>query len=713
MSEQSSSRSRETFHPTQNQQEQAFHQSSQQLRIEFPGQQNDLSLIEVLSQRIPVMQLSREVIDAVLINGVRELLLPLSSSIQQSYLQQILRQAQQQQVQASQQRHPEETNQFFLQLPIQTSQQLQQPATMSPESHTEQLPLQLPLQQMLHLINLGNTNTQMLSQSPQLLANSNLSSQDSVVASQQPHMQGIESVLSQASRQSPQIIQQENPQNNHFCVELHQQANLQQQQESLDVSQQQRVPETQQLLLHIPQQVPVFSFLQQPIQQPLLVQVLQQSSQQSCSNENGHSLLQVPQQPVQPVQQPVMRSIQQMPMQSSLQQMLLTQQAPLLSSQRSQMPPIQQQSIQTVQQPNQARPSILLEISRAMQQMQSNQPSTSSEQPVSQRIQQMIRVSQQSTPESRKMDSGIASSLLAHLAQMHQQQSNQQMLQQQQLQAVQEPSLGQFISWESMGIPVGILQVSESELQPSQQSSQTARRSLEIPQISLFDLPPQQFMRVIQQCPYNRPSSQESSAQESPIQSYQPSSLQSRQESSTPIHQQSSVLLRQELSAQLARELLLQSGQGSSIQSCQESSTPLHHESCTQLSAQLARGLLLQSGQKSSMQSCQESSTPLHHESCTQLSAQLARELLLQSGQELTGQSRQEPSISSRHESFTQLAQLPLTNQIKALPPEIVASTSRVNTSPVLNESVTIFNTDELQRTSTDGLFTFILYHFK
>lgn len=221
MSEQSSSRSRETFRATQNQQEQAFHQSSQQLRIEFSGQQNDLSLLEVLSQRIPVMQLSREVIDAVLMNGVRELLLPFSSSIQQPYLQQILRQAEQH-AQASQQRYPEENNQFVLQLPIQTSQQLQQQASrMSPESHTEQSSLQVPLQQMLHLINFGNTNTQMLSQSSQLLANSNLSSQDS---SRQSHTQRIESLLPQASRQSPQIIQQENPQSSHLCVELSQQA---------------------------------------------------------------------------------------------------------------------------------------------------------------------------------------------------------------------------------------------------------------------------------------------------------------------------------------------------------------------------------------------------------------------------------------------------------------------------------------------------------
>ncbi|VDM92254.1 unnamed protein product, partial [Onchocerca ochengi] len=41
---------------------------------------------------------------------------------------------------------------------------------------------------------------------------------------------------------------------------------------------------------------------------------------------------------------------------------------------------------------------------------------------------------------------------------------------------------------------------------------------------------------------------------------------------------------------------------------------------------------------------------------------------------------------------------------IQTLPPETVTSSSRINTLPILNEPVTIFSTDEFQRTSTDGI---------
>ncbi|MCP9258997.1 hypothetical protein DINM_001981 [Dirofilaria immitis] len=346
MAEQLSTLSRETFRESiQNQREQAIPQSSQQLRIEVSGQRNELSLLsEVLLQRIPII--SRAIIDSVLIDGVRELLLSSSSSLQQSYLQQILQQAQQY-TRTSQQRHPEENNQFIIQLPVQTNQQPhQQPIRMFQQSHAEQSLLQIPLPlQMLHLINSGNNNNQMLLQLSQLLANSNLRSRGSSVAFQESYMQTMESLL-------PQTSQQENSQSSHFCTRLPQQTNRcsQQQQQILDVSQQQRIPGTQQLLLQISQQIPVFS-LQQPTQQmePLLVRVFQQSSQQPCAEGNRDSLLQAPQQSVQSIQQPIVQPIQQIPVQS-LQQMLSTQQAPIQSSQQSPILPIQQ--------PNPERPSI-------------------------------------------------------------------------------------------------------------------------------------------------------------------------------------------------------------------------------------------------------------------------------------------------------------------------------------------------------------------
>ncbi|EFO20973.1 hypothetical protein LOAG_07517 [Loa loa] len=548
MSGQSSSRtttttttpSQETHQQEQVSQEQAFHQQPQQLKIRFSHRQNVQPSKKPSSKGSSITDSSREVIENMLTDGVHEILVPSSSSIQQPHL---LQQAQQQ-VQTSQQKYPEE-NQFVIPLPVQTNQQ----SFGIPQQSQEQLLLQVPLQQpqqMLNVVNPGTTNTQMFLQVPQLQTNSNIPSQESPITSQQSHMRRAESLFLQASQQSAET---DTRGNRLFIKPSHHNQRLQLQQPS-DGSQQQNVQGTQQLLLRLSKQIPISS-PQQPLQQaqPLLVQLLQQSSatpRQPCPEQKQHPFL----------QQTTLRPVQKIPVRSSLQQVRSTRQTPMQSFQR----PLVPQSTQVFQQPNQRVSSFSLEIpqetTQIMQQMQSNQPSISSEQPVSQRIQQMFRqISQQPMLEVRGTNSEN-SSLLAQLTQMIQ---LQQMIQQSQVQSTQQPPFAQFIPWESLGVPLGILQVSESDFQSCQQSSQGVQDSLEIPEVSLFDLSPQQFMRIIQQCPYNGPSNQESSTK-----SARESSLQSRQAPPIPPGQESST--------KLVRESLLKSGQKSSTSLYQKSS---------------------------------------------------------------------------------------------------------------------------------------------
>ncbi|KAL4002537.1 hypothetical protein ACH3XW_3855 [Acanthocheilonema viteae] len=557
MPEQSSTPTREKSHRTQ-QREQTFHQLLHQLRLS--GQNASSSSPELISSGFSISDAARQVIENVLTEGVHELLVPSSSSssssIQQSQLQAIIQQFQQR-IQSSRQRYSD-GNQYIIQLPVQSNQQS---SGISQQSRAEQLLLQVSLQQpqQLSVVNPGNINTQMFLQVPQLQGNSNIPPLESSIASQQSHMQRAESLFRQPSQQSAQNVQQQNPQgNNHSLAELSQQTNqCLQSQQHLNGSQyqQQHIQGIQQSLLQLSQQVPILS-LQQPLQQtqPLLVQILQQSSttpQQPRPQQNHHPLIQVPQQPVQ----------QRMPVHYPLQQVQSTQQALA----QSLLLPSVQQPAQVFQQSNQAMPSFLLGIPReaaqVLQQTQSNQPPTSLQESASQSIQQMFRqMSQQSMSEVRGTNSEDLEStaLLAQVRQKTQQQLNQQ-------QTVQELLRSQLINWESMGIPLGILQVSEPQLQPSQQSSETVQKSLEIPDVSLFNLSPEHFMRVIQQCPYSRSSDQASSVQ--PFRQLRPSSFLQSCQASSPLGQLSST--------QLTPQSLLQSDRQSSS---------LHHQSSTQFS---------------------------------------------------------------------------------------------------------------------------------
>ncbi|CAG9531930.1 unnamed protein product [Cercopithifilaria johnstoni] len=542
MSEQSSIPSRGTYHTTEQREQASQQQAFRQLlqRIRLVNGQNASALAELITARFSNPAVYRETMEDVLTEGVHELLVPSSSSssssssstsIQQPHLPPIFQQTQQR-MQASQQRYSD-GNQYVIQLPVQTNQQS---FGVSQQAHAGQLFLQVPLQQ-LYVVNPGNANPQMFLQVPQLQANSNIPPLESSIESQQSHLQRAESLFLQPSQQSVQNVQQQNPQGNHLLTELSQQTNQHlQSQQSLNgsQSQQQHIQGIQHSLPQLSQQIPILS-LQQPFQQtqPLFVQVLQQSSaipQQSYPQQNQHPLLQVPQQPVQSLQQPLV-----------------------------------QQSTQVFQQSNQTTPSFLLglpqESAQIVQQIQSNQRSTSFEESASRIFQQMLRqISRQSMLESRETNSGSSesTSLPAQVTQMTQQQSNQQQMNQQ-LQAQTVPRT-QLINRESVGVPSGISHASVSQSQPRQQSSETVQRPLEIPDVSLFSLPLEHFMRVIQQCPY-RPSDQASSMQSnrqlhlrSFIQSHQESSTQLIRESFVQSSQQSSSL-RQELSTQLPQSL--------------------------------------------------------------------------------------------------------------------------------------------------------------
>nr|CRZ23542.1 Bm9284 [Brugia malayi] len=195
-----------------------------------------------------------------------------ASAIQQPYLRMTLRHALQR-IQAAQQRYLDR-NQFVIQLPMQANQQSTE--LIQQANAQQQLP-QMPsqqLQSMFHVLTpsstSNSTNAQMFRQFPQSQANSNLTPQQSQQQQQQQqtHMQSA----------SQPFLQQSNSQNNHLITQSSQQIN-QSLLQSQQISQQQNSTAIQQLLLRLSQQIPTLPS-QQSLQQtqPMLVQVLQQSS---------------------------------------------------------------------------------------------------------------------------------------------------------------------------------------------------------------------------------------------------------------------------------------------------------------------------------------------------------------------------------------------------------------------------------------------------
>nr|CDQ05994.1 Bm9288, isoform a [Brugia malayi] len=526
MSEQSS---RETFRVTQEEgentsQQQIFSQSPQQLRIHFSYDQNVPSIPELLTREYAISDSSRRIIENMSADELQEMFMPSSASaIQQPYLRMTLRHALQR-IQAAQQRYLDR-NQFVIQLPMQANQQSTE--LIQQANAQQQLP-QMPsqqLQSMFHVLTpsstSNSTNAQMFRQFPQSQANSNLTPQQSQQQQQQQqtHMQSA----------SQPFLQQSNSQNNHLITQSSQQIN-QSLLQSQQISQQQNSTAIQQLLLRLSQQIPTLPS-QQSLQQtqPMLVQVLQQSSatsepfrpeqeqqrQQQQQQEHQHH------QQHQQQQQQQQHSLQQIPQQTSI--LRPVNRIPVQQMQST------EQSLPLPQQSNQSRSSfdtgLSQETRQMMQQMQSNQSSLSSQQTILQLIQQMFpQISLQPILESRRTN--FDNNLLFN--QRTQQQSNeqQQIIQQSPTQpTVQRPLFAQFIPCASIGVPLGILQVSQSDMQTCQQSSRVINDTFEIPQLSLFDLSPQHFMHVIQQCPYNRSSDQQRS-----VITTQQSSLQPCQE---------------------------------------------------------------------------------------------------------------------------------------------------------------------------------------
>lgn len=501
---------------TQTPQQQRFRQLINQMLL-YPGQ--NASLLPQISG-VPTSNSTRGIIESMLTEGVRELLvLPPSSlsSIGQPQLQTNSQEAQ----------RYSDGNQYVIQLPVQANQQS---SRIFEQSHAEQFLLQIPVQP-IYVTDPENTNTQIFLQ-PQLLTTSSISPLESSIASQQSNMQRAESLFLQPSQQSAQNIQQQNLRGNHLLTDSQPTNQSLQLHEPLNGYHSQHVQGIQHSLLRLSQ--PVLS-LQPLLQQtqPLLVQVLQPSitSQQEHSQQNQNSLLRVSQQSV----------LQRMPTQSSLQQVQSTQQAHI---QR----PLAQQS-------NQSTTSLLSRISREMaqvvQQVQSNQPSQS--------IQEISRqMYQQSTMESRKTSS---ESLENTLSLSRVRQMIRQELDQQQMGPQPQPRTLEMLLSEQLDnteeAPLRILRIAGPHLQPSDQSSETAHDSLEIPDISLFSLSPQYFMRIIQQ--RHRPRNQSSLMQ---------SFRQSRLRSFSQPHR---ILTTP---TQLVQESFRQSNQ---------QSTSLHHESATRL----------------------------------------------------------------------------------------------------------------------------------
>ncbi|VDN85576.1 unnamed protein product [Brugia pahangi] len=355
----------------------------------------------------------------------------------------------------------------------------------------------------------------MFRQFPQSQANSNLTPQQS----QQQQ---------QTQRASQPFLQQSNSQNNHLITQSSQQIN-QSLLQSQQISQQQNSTAIQQLLLRLSQQISTLPS-QQSLQQtqPMLVQVLQQSSatsepfrpeqeqQRQQQQQQEHQQHQHHQQQQQQQQQ--QHSLQQIPQQTSI--LRPVNRIPVQQIQST------EQSLPLPQQSNQSRSSFDTGLSQErrqmMQQMQSNQSSLSSEQTILQLIQQMFpQISLQPILESRRTNFDNNLLFNQRTQQIRQQQSNeqQQIIQQSPTQpTVQRPLFAQFIPCASIG-------VSQSGMQTCQQSSRVINDTFEIPQLSLFDLSPQHFMHVIQQCPYNRSSDQQRS-----VITTQQSSLQPCQE---------------------------------------------------------------------------------------------------------------------------------------------------------------------------------------
>lgn len=507
MSEQSSTPSRETSSTTQ-QRKQALRQLLQQIKLFI--EQNQSLLSEPIPMDLPMSERSREVVGNTLEKGVRELFLPTPSpsSIQQPDLQTPFQEFRQG-VQGFQQRYPD-TSQYVI--PLQTNQQY---SRISQQPHAEQLYLPLPVQrlQQLYAVNPENTNTQVFLQVPQLQPNSNASS----IASEQLHMQGVDSFFLQPFQQSAQNVQRQNPQGNHLLTEISQQTNYSQQ--ALHGSQllQQHHQGNQSSFLQLPQQIPT------PSLQPLLQQarpLIYQSFQQYFDARHPP--------PLQQNQRPLFQLSQQ-----PMHQEILVQQIPHIQLPLAQQPP------------NQAIPSFLSgtrrETAQFAQQMQCNQSSISLEESVPQGVQQMFRqMPQQSVLEPSGTNS-VSTANISSLAQLTQQQSNQQrMIQQSQAQTVHEQRTQ--LSNGDVRTPWGISQVSEPQLQlqQQQQSSETVQKYLEIPDVSLFSLAPQHFMQVIRQQPYDMPSDQAEPSRQPFLQSYQsdqqpPSSLQ--EGSSAPLNQ--------------------------------------------------------------------------------------------------------------------------------------------------------------------------------
>uniref|UniRef100_A0A0R3RJY5 Polyhomeotic-like protein 2 n=1 Tax=Elaeophora elaphi TaxID=1147741 RepID=A0A0R3RJY5_9BILA len=487
-----------------------------------------------------IAAVSREIIQNIFTEGIYELLARPSSSLtyaQQLCLQTLLQQA----LERSQQRHPNE-NQCIFQLPAQTNQQSSRISQQSYEEQLQSLRLSPQQVQQLQMIIAGNTNGQMLGQISQLQANSNALPTES----QQSNVESIEALILQPSLQLAQNIQFQNQQGNHLFTELSQQANQHLQ------SQQCLLNESRQQLLQLSQQVPILS-LQQSLQQPLLLQILQQSStaspQQQCPQQNQHPLLQIPQQVV----------LQSVSVQPSLQQVQQSTQQLLAQS--------YQRSAQVFQaSSNHGTSSILHEIPRGTsqiaQQLQSNQPSILFDESLSQNIQQTLRqmFQQSMVPESRGTNSGSSesASLLAQLVQQQQQQSNQQQIVQQ---AQAQGARAHLINCGSMGVPLGILQISESQLHPCRQPPEAVPNPIEVPDVSLLDLPPQHLMRIIQQRPYTGQSNRESVMQ-SFRQLRRKSFMQARKIGFAPLsqlppHQRAQELLNQQSSAALHQESCL------------------------------------------------------------------------------------------------------------------------------------------------------------
>ncbi|VDK73734.1 unnamed protein product [Litomosoides sigmodontis] len=451
--------SREQMPFTAEQREEALRQLLQQIRL-FALQNESLPTGLIPLDRPEMSKRNRETIGSTLTRGVRELFLPPSLP----YVQQPSFEEFRQRIDEFQLRYP---NRSQYVAPLQTNQQY---SRIFQQPYAEQLVLQLPVQPLQQLYAAGAESTvpQVFPQVPQLQSNSSASS----TASQQLHIQGAEALFLQPLQQSAQNVQRQNPQGNHFLTEMSQQTTNHWSQS-----------ESRQLLSGS--------------------EPLQQHNQTS--------------------QQPSASSLQQLLQQA---QPLIYQSFQQFFNARHPPPPLQQNETPRAHHPNQATPSFLLGTRRGTttqfaQHVQSDHLSSSLEESLPPGTQQTLLQSVLERSGTKSVNAASTSSL-TEVTQLTQQQSNQRpVVQQPQAQIVHEPRK-RLTNW-NVRTPPAMSQVSEPQLQQQQRSSGTVRNYLEVPDVSLFSLPPQHFMRMIRQQPYNTPSGYASSTQ--PSGQYHPASF--------------------------------------------------------------------------------------------------------------------------------------------------------------------------------------------